>query len=124
MNGLLLGFCKRNPLMSPLPLGKVKELGRGDNRGEAEDEGGEHPNASLPTLAPDIQREEDVPSDGARTGPTGGDVHSRHRGVYQMWYELFRPNTTHLAIRWMEHGTPVGCPLDLKSGDGHDKRDG
>jgi hypothetical protein len=97
-----------------LPLGEAKEPGRDDDQDEVEDEESEqHPNVSPPILVPDIQRQEEVLSNGVRAIPTSGGIVAVVEVSTERRHELVRPIAARLTLWWIEHGELVGLALIL-----------
>ena len=63
------------PRASPLPFSEAKEPGRDDDQDEVENkESEQHENISPPIIVPDVQREEEVLSNGVRAVSTTGGI--------------------------------------------------
>ena len=99
-----------------LSLGESKEPGRDDDQDEVENEESEQDEGvSPPIVEPDIQRGEEVLSDGVRAIPTSRGIVRVIEVSTERRHELARPSAARLALRRIEHGKLVRLALDLES---------
>jgi len=102
--------------ITSLPLGEAKEPGRDDDQGKVENEESEqHPNISPPASVADVQREEEILSNGVLTVSASRGIVGIVEVSTESRYELVRPSTASLT-RWrIEQGELVGFTRDLES---------
>jgi len=99
-----------------LPFSKAKVPGRNDDQDEVEHkERKQHKSISPSILIPNIQRQEEVVSNGVRAISTSGGIVRVIEVSTKGRDELVRPSAACLTLRWIEHGEFLRLALDLES---------